>query len=348
MGTAYTGLGIAHKYDNLIASATETVFLKCPPTTALSALLNDTAMYYIKRGFDVDKFVSPIQTDKTDAIFIKGLDLFFIQASHPIALEPSDIGGRHRVISFYDIYDENKLRNQNETIVNSLGEAEASLKKALHALADAKVIHDEWEAVNIGRMMWSVHEALIENLKEELFSTITLNKQSAVSHRLIGSLTSAGACDFIPSITNRIQRRMLIKGLPGTGKSTIMKAIGQEAERRGFDVLYGWCGLDPEGVDLVQIPELSVCIFDATKPHEYDPERDGDEILDLLSMCEESEEAEEAVEFISKKYREKILDANGYMQAYARAEKQARAAMDTAINDIVFQEKSKRLIDDIN
>lgn len=210
------------------------------------------------------------------------------------------------------------------------------------------MIHDEWEAVNIGRMMWSVHEALIENLKEELFSTITLNKQSAVSHRLIGSLTSAGACDFIPSITNRIQRRMLIKGLPGTGKSTIMKAIGQEAERRGFDVLYGWCGLDPEGVDLVQIPELSVCIFDATKPHEYDPERDGDEILDLLSMCEESEEAEEAVEFISKKYREKILDANGYMQAYARAEKQARAAMDTAINDIVFQEKSKRLIDDIN
>ena len=33
MGTAYTGLGISHKYDELIASADETVFLKCPPTT---------------------------------------------------------------------------------------------------------------------------------------------------------------------------------------------------------------------------------------------------------------------------------------------------------------------------
>ncbi|AOV08895.1 hypothetical protein [Sporosarcina ureilytica] len=348
MGTAYTGLGIAHKYDKLVASATETVFLKCPPTTALSAVLNETAMHYIKRGFDVDKFVSPIQPDITDAIFIKGPDLLFIQASHPIALEPADIGGRHRVISFYDIYDEDKLRDQNKAIVASLGEAEASLKKALHALADAKVIHDEWEAVNIKRMMWSMHEALIENLKEELFDTIILNKQSSVSHRLIGSLTSAGACDFIPSITNRIQRRMLIKALPGTGKSTIMKALGKEAERRGFDVLYGWCGLDPEGVDLVQFPELSVCIFDATKPHEYDPERDGDEIVDLLSMCEASEEAEAAVDLISKTYREKILDATGYMQAYAQAEKQARITMDSAIKDTVFQEKSKRLIGDIN
>ena len=36
MGTAYTGAGISHKYDKLIASASETFFLKCPPTNAIS------------------------------------------------------------------------------------------------------------------------------------------------------------------------------------------------------------------------------------------------------------------------------------------------------------------------
>lgn len=345
MGTAYTGLGIAHKYDKLIASAKETVFLKCPPTTALSVLLNEAAMHFIKRGYDVDKFMSPTQTDETDAIYIKGPELLFIQASHPIALEPSDIGGRHRVISFYDVYDEIKLRDQNKAVVENLEEAEEALGKALQALNDAKTIHDEWEAINIERMMWQVHEELIESLQEDLFSTISLNKKSVVSHRIIGSLTSAGACDFIPSITNRIQRRMLIKGLPGTGKSTIMKALGKEAERRGLDVLYGWCGLDPSGVDLVQFPELSVCLFDATKPHEYDPERDGDEIVDLLSMCEVNEEAEESIALISKSYREKILDATGYMQAYAQAEKKVRITMDAAIKDTIFQKKSGKLID---
>lgn len=345
MGTAYTGLGISHKYDELIASATETVFLKCPPTTAISTLLNNTGAHYVKRGFDVDKFMNPMQSDQTDAIYVKGPNLLFIQASHPVALEPTDIGGRHRVVSFYDIYDENKLREENKGIAEHLGEAEIVLGKALKALADAKTIHDDWEAINIKRMMWEQHEDLIEKLKENLFGTMTLNKKTAVSHRLIGSLTSAGANDFIPSITNRLQRRLLIKGLPGTGKSTIMKALGAEAEGRGFDVIYGWCGLDPEGVDLVLFPELSICLLDATKPHNYEPERAGDEIVDLIAMCEESPEAEEQIEGIRKIYKESILDATGYMQAYAQAEKVVKITMDTAIKASVFEEKAKKVLD---
>lgn len=345
MGTAYTGLGIAHKYDELIASATETVFLKCPPTTAISTLLNNTGAHYVKRGFDVDKFMNPIQSEQTDAIFVKGLNLFFIQASHPVALEPSDIGGRHRVVSFYDIYDENKLRDENMGIAEHLGEAEIVLEKALQSLADAKKIHDDWEAINIKRMKWEQHEALIEKLKEDLFGTMTLNKTTSVSHRLIGSLTSAGASDFIPSITNRLQRRLLIKGLPGTGKSTIMKALGSEAEKRGFDVIYGWCGLDPEGVDLVLFPELSICLLDATQPHSYDPERAGDEIVDLIAMCEESADADEKIDVIGRLYKETILDATGYMQAYAQAEKIVKIKMDSAIKTLIFEEKAKRVLE---
>ena len=345
MGTAYTGLGISHKYAELITSAKETVFLKCPPTTAISTLLNRIGTHCVKRGLHIDKFMNPAKPDQTDAIFVKGQNLLYLQASHPVALEPSDIGGRHRVVSFYDIYDESKLREQNEWIVENLEEAEITLEKALASLADAKKIHDEWEAHNIKRMMWEQHEKLIETLEEELFGTMTLNKKSTVSHRLIGSLTSAGACDFIPSITKRLKRRLLIKGLPGTGKSTIMKALGSEAEKRGFDVLYGWCGLDPEGVDLVLFPELSICLFDATNPHNYEPEEKGDEIVDLVAMCEGNKEAEEEIELISKAYREKILDATGYMQAYAQAEKAVKITMDAAIKEAVFNKKAQKVID---
>ena len=345
MGTAYTGLGIAHKYDALIAAATETIFLKCPPTTVLSKLLNDTALHYIKRGFDVDKLMSPTQIDETDAIFIKELNILYLQASHPVALEPTNLGGHHRVISFYDMYYEQILQESNQEIVNYLSTAEEALDKTLQSLSEAKKIHDDWEEINIDRMIWQIHEELIDSLKEELFSTIFLNKKSEVSHRLVGSLTAGGATDYITSITHRMDRRMLIKGLAGTGKSTIMKALGKEAERRGFDVLYGWCGLDPTGVDLVLFPELSVCIFDSTKPHEYEIERKGDEIIDLFPMIADSKEAEKLIEPIEQIYREKILDATGYMQAYAQAEKQVKILMDGAIKETVFQEKSKKLID---
>lgn len=344
MGTAYTGMGIAHKYEELIAFATETVFLKCPPTTVLSTVLNDTAMHYIKRGLDVDKMMSPTQPDETDAIFVHDLNILYLQASHPVALEPTNLGGHHRVISFYDIYHDHFLQEQNKEIALFLSTAEKSMEKALQALAMAKKKHDDWEKINIKRMNWTVHEALIEELIEELFNTMILNKKSKVAHRLVGSITANGAGDYIDSITNRMQRRMLIKGLAGTGKSTIMKALGKEAENRGFDVLYGWCGLDPTGVDLVLFPELSICLFDATQPHEYDVEKKGDEVLDLLPMCLEDDDAERQIRTIEKEYREEILDATGYIQAFSQAEKQVKLLMDSAIKDAVFQEKTKKLL----
>lgn len=343
MGTAYTGGGLSHKYEHLIQQAATTVFIKSPPTFALSSVLNDLAVYYVKRGYDVDRFRSPLHIEKTDGIYVRGPELFYVSASYPVPLEPTDLGGKHRVVSFYDVYDETKLRENNPQIAGHLEEAATYLEKALASLSEAKAIHDEWELVNIRRMDWSAHEAKIQSLANDLFGTLDLHKSAAVSHRIIGSLSSKGAHDFIPSITKSVKRRLLIKALPGTGKSTMMKALGEEAEKRGIDVLYGWCGLDTGSIDLVQFPELSVCLFDATEPHVYDAEREGDEILDLVAMCAPSEKAEQEIDGIRTRYKETIANAAGYMQSYARLASQIDAGMDSALDLKAFHEKTQLL-----
>lgn len=343
MGTAYTGNGVAHKFDTLIATADKTIFLKAPPTNAISKVLNDAAAHFIKRGYDVDRFNNPVEPDYTDAIFVKDLNLFILQASHPVPLEPTEIGGRHHVISFYDAYDEEKLQRRATEMAAIAGESNLVFTKMMQAMSDALRIHDDWEKVNIVRMMWHEHEQMTESLKNELFGTMKLHKKSTVSHRIAGSLSPGGARDYIPSITSWTKRRILMKGLSGTGKSTMLKTLGKEAERRGIDVLYGWCGLDPTSVDILLLPELSVCLFDATQPHEYDPESPLDEILDLVSLCTEDAEAEEKILEISGRYKEKIMDATGYMHAYALSENRLREIVDQAIIRKSFEEKARQL-----
>ena len=92
-------------------------------------------------------------------------------------------------------------------------------------------------------------------------------------------------------------------------------------------------------------PELSVCLLDATNPHVYDVEHPGDELLDLVHMCEEDAEAEKEISVIHEAYTEKMLDAAGYMQSYAQAENSMKATMDTAIIQPVFEKKSKILLE---
>lgn len=66
-------------------------------------------------------------------------------------------------------------------------------------------------------------------------------------------------------------RCFVIKGGPGTGKSTLMKSIAKEIERRGFEVHRIHCSSDPDSLDAVKCDELKISVADGTSPHVIEP-----------------------------------------------------------------------------
>ncbi|NLA83941.1 MAG: hypothetical protein GX854_05310 [Clostridiales bacterium] len=86
--------------------------------------------------------------------------------------------------------------------------------------------------------------------------------------------------DMIKPAVNRV---LIIKGGPGTGKSTMMNAISRELTGRGYNAEHYHCSTDPDSLDGIVIPELGVAILDGTPPHPFEPVLPGvrDEIVDL-------------------------------------------------------------------
>ena len=82
------------------------------------------------------------------------------------------------------------------------------------------------------------------------------------------------------NIANKI---FILKGAPGTGKSSIMKNIAYEMLSKGYHVEFMHCPSDNDSLDGVVIPNLLVAIIDGTPPHITDPIYPGvvDEIVDL-------------------------------------------------------------------
>ena len=76
---------------------------------------------------------------------------------------------------------------------------------------------------------------------------------------------------------------IILKGGPGTGKSTIMKKVAEKLEKRGYYVERGYCSADPNSLDIVLAPEIGFSILDGTSPHVLDPVLPGvsDHIVDL-------------------------------------------------------------------
>ncbi|MDD4700145.1 MAG: hypothetical protein PHV07_07825 [Oscillospiraceae bacterium] len=70
-------------------------------------------------------------------------------------------------------------------------------------------------------------------------------------------------------------RAYIIKGGPGTGKSTCMKTIAKKLSDAGFDVHLAPCTSDPQSLDAVIITELKTIILDGTAPHVVEPKYIG-------------------------------------------------------------------------
>jgi len=83
-----------------------------------------------------------------------------------------------------------------------------------------------------------------------------------------GGNTALGFYSFYESNLKGLDRLFILKGGPGTGKSTLMKKIGQKWKDKGYDIELLHCSSDNNSIDGVIIPKLKVGVVDGTAPHD--------------------------------------------------------------------------------
>ena len=64
-------------------------------------------------------------------------------------------------------------------------------------------------------------------------------------------------------------RAFIIKGGPGTGKSSFMKYVAAKAAERGLEVELCVCSSDPQSLDGVILRSMKTVILDGTPPHAW-------------------------------------------------------------------------------
>ncbi|GIO31243.1 MULTISPECIES: hypothetical protein [Paenibacillus] len=174
-------------------------------------------------------------------------------------------------------------------------EAEAEVKEKEREIADlyAKAfdsflrtlrIHDEWEKFYIDNLDRDRANQITAEFADEYLIPFR-SKKANVTRRFLGAATWQGAIDYVPNLTETLRTRIFVKGRPGSGKSTMFKKLAKEAETRGIDTEIYHCGFDPNSLDMLIFPELSLAVFDSTAPHEHFPSREGDSILDVYELA---------------------------------------------------------------
>jgi hypothetical protein len=128
-----------------------------------------------------------------------------------------------------------------------------------------------------------------------------------------GGNTAKGFYNLFPSTLERLDRIFILKGGPGTGKSTLMKKIGEKWNEK-YDIEYVHCSADYGSIDGVIIPALKVGVVDGTAPHVIEPNYPG--IVEEYVNLGESWDSEQLQGSKEEVFRIKAEIKSCYDEAY--------------------------------
>lgn len=133
----------------------------------------------------------------------------------------------------------------------------------------------------------------------------------------LGANTSKGFVSRYDQISenDNLKKIYVIKGGPGTGKSSIMKRIGERCEKGIIERIH--CSSDPDSLDCIIDEERGFATLDGTPPHPMEPKFPGAlETLVNLYPCWNEKALESKLDEIKalvKKYTECHKKACGYI-----------------------------------
>lgn len=141
--------------------------------------------------------------------------------------------------------------------------------------------------------------------------------------------TYAGFKSFFGDVfdSKKYERIYVLKGGPGTGKSTLMKRIGTNVSKKGGKITEILCSSDPSSLDgiIASNHDKQIAILDGTAPHERDAVIPGaiDEIIDLGAFWDKRwlVASRDEVLSISKEKRCAYLTAYSYLSLAGKTDK---------------------------
>ena len=140
----------------------------------------------------------------------------------------------------------------------------------------------------------------------------------------------------------------ILKGGPGTGKSTLLDGLAARAEREGYEFEALLCSSDPTSLDGIVIESLGVAVLDGTAPHSQDPYYPGvcGEIINLGSNwnAEKLHRSRGDIEVLFRDKSEAYSRAYRLLEAAGIAERDVIHAYERAADTEKMDAAVKRLL----
>lgn len=321
----FSSQGYFSLFDEALKGLSHIYVLKGAPGTGKSTLMRKIGVVLMEEGFSLEYYHSPTDNQSVTGLLLPELSIGMIAGSAALQVDFEQLSANVKIVDLEKYLDVDQASVIKEKVIKYEKEKETMLQEVYQSFKAAKKVHLQKEEIYLSRMDFAKADEVTEKLIKDIFSDSPSEGGEGQEKRIFfGAATPKGVINFIDNLTADASKRYIIKGRPGSGKSTMMKKIVAKGKELGYSIDIFPCGFDPDSLDMVWIDELKVAVLDGTAPHEIEPFRSEDSVVDMFEQCIDPDvetEYEEELKQLDLKYKSLMTEATNYLSEASRLEK---------------------------
>lgn len=272
-------------YDYLIPADANKIFvIKGGPGVGKSSFMKRIGEEMLSRGFNVEYHHCSSDGNSLDGVALPDQGIALLDGTAPHVVDPKHPGAIDEIIHLGDYWDEMAMRANRESVLTITKEIGRLFRKAYGYLRGAKNYQDEYASYlsDIGAVDRAALNAMALGLERQAVPGSAKATAPRERHLFATAITPDGPVSYVENLVSGSQQVIVLQGGPGTGTEFVVSHLRSALASRGYYVEVYHCPLDPQHIEHLVVPELSLAIVTSREPHVYSGKATWVEDLNIL------------------------------------------------------------------
>jgi len=243
-------------------------------------------------GQSVDFFHCSSDPGSLDGVVFPDIGVALIDGTAPHTVDPRFPGAIDEILYLGDYWNESAIRASRNDIVACTKNISRLFQRAYRFLRTAGDVLDDWSEANAEALMAGVANKIARSVVDQITQDAPVADRPGTERHLFASaITPDGFVNYLDTVVSGCDRRYVVRGGPGSGKSTLISRVAARAVECGMDVELFHCSLNPASLEHLVIPSIGTAIITSVEPHEWTASPDSavhDVIIDMEQCLDAS------------------------------------------------------------
>jgi len=263
------------------------IIIKGGPGVGKSTMIRKITQELVNRGFDVELLHCTADSNSLDGLIVRYYNVAVVDGTAPHIIDPKYPGCVDEILNLGQYWNEAGLQKQKDQILYLQERVKHLYSRVYNYLKAARIIFQNLEQMYSKSANYRLIEAKAQEIIDDIFRGVKKKDKISLQRRMFASgITPEGSIHFLDELFNDVDKRFILTGNPGTGKSILLKKIVDHGISKGLDLDIFYCPMNPEKIEHIIIKELNIGFVTSIKPHMLSSTRENDIIVDMNSVLD--------------------------------------------------------------